>query len=109
MVCVIAIAGVVWAQDAPVKVAETQAKQAAVTKVVPDYPPIAKQMKISGRVEVSAVIGLDGSVEKADVVSGNPLLTNAAVSAMKKWKFTPFSADGKPFKAQATISFEFKM
>ena len=108
-ICLLAIAGLVWAQDAPVKVTEEAAKQAAVTKVVPDYPAIARQMKLAGRVEVSAVIGVDGSVEKAEIVSGNPLLSGAATTALKKWKFTPFTADGKPYRAQTTITFEFKM
>jgi outer membrane biosynthesis protein TonB len=48
-------------------------------------------------------------VEKAEIVSGNPLLSGAATTALKKWKFTPFTADGKPYRAQATIAFEFKM
>jgi outer membrane biosynthesis protein TonB len=43
------------------------------------------------------------------IVSGNPVLTKAAVEAVKKWKFTPVMEDGKPARAVAPISLEFKM
>jgi protein TonB len=97
------------AQDAPIRVAEQVAKQAAIEKVVPDYPPMARQLKLAGRVEIEALIDTAGNVEKTQVVSGNPLLTSAAVAALKKWKFTPFNADGRPYRAVTTITFDFKL
>jgi protein TonB len=95
--------------EAQVKVGDAQAKQAAVVKVMPEYPAMAKQMRLSGRVELEATIDLEGNVEKVQVVSGNPLLSSAAVAAVKKWKFNPFTEDGKPIRAVANIAFDFKL
>lgn len=97
------------ALEAQIKVGEAQAKQAAVVKVMPEYPTMAKQMRLSGKVEVEATIDMEGNVEKVQVISGNPLLSSAAVAALKKWKFTPFTEEGKPIRAVASISFDFKL
>ena len=109
VLCVLGLAGAALCQDSPVRVSEVVAKQAAVEKVVPEYPTMAKQMRLAGRVEVEAVINTDGSVEKTQVISGHALLSSAAVAALKRWKFTPFGADGKPARAVTTISFDFKL
>ncbi len=103
-----AVAGTssLWAEDA-VRVSEAEFKKAAVTKVVPDYPPLAKQLRVAGRAEVDVYVAEDGSVEKAEPLSGNPLFTSAATNALKKWKFTPFKADGKAVKAVGKVAFDF--
>ena len=98
-----------WGQPPPVRITEVQARRAAVSMVVPDYPPLARQMRLTGHVEVDTFIDTDGNVERTQVLVGNALLSSAAVTALKKWKFTPFSADGKPFRVVVTISFEFKL
>lgn len=105
----LAVLAAATALEAQVKVGDAQAKQAAVVKVMPEYPAMAKQMRLSGRVEVEAMIDLEGNVERVQVVSGNPLLSSAAVAAVKKWKFTPFTEDGKPIRAVASIAFDFKL
>ena len=98
-----------WGQPPPVRIAQAQARHAAISTVAPDYPSLAKHMRLTGRVEVDAFIDTDGNVARTEVLVGNPLLSSAAVTALKKWKFTPFSADGKPFRVVATISFDFKL
>ena len=82
---------------------------AAKTKVSPDYPPIAKQLKIEGSVELEVLVAESGAVEKVNIVSGNPMLTKPASDALKKWKFAPFTSDGKAVKALAPISMSFKL
>jgi TonB family protein len=82
--------------------------KAALTKPHPAYSPVARQMKIAGRVEVEALVNEDGAVESAKAVTGNPLLTQSALSAVEKWKFTPFTSDGKPVKAICTLVFDFR-
>ena len=57
--------------------------KAAVAKPAPEYTSIARQMKVAGHVEIEAVISSDGSVEDATAVTGNPLLTQSAVNAVK--------------------------
>jgi hypothetical protein len=48
-------------------------------------------------------------VEKVSVVSGNTVLASGATAALKKWKFTPFTAEGKPCKALARLKFDFNL
>ncbi len=109
LLCVFGLSVAAWSQEALLKVDEADAKGAAVSKVVPEYPQMAKQMRLAGRVEVEVVIDAEGNVEKTQVVSGNALLSSAASMALKKWKFTPFSSGGKPVRAVTTIGFDFKL
>lgn len=98
-----------FAQDAPKKVSKSEGLNAATTKVPPDYPAIAKQLKIEGAVELEALVSEGGVVEKVNIVSGNPILTRPASDAVKKWKFAPFTSDGKTVKALVPVSLTFKM
>jgi TonB family protein len=54
------------------------------------------------------VIAADGTVENVNISSGNPLLTRPCAKALHDWRFKPFLQDGKPARAVAPISFEFK-
>jgi TonB family protein len=96
------------AQDVK-KVSRDEAMSAAISKVHPDYPPAAKQLKIEGTVEIDIVIDESGNVEKASSVSGNAMLTRPAADALKRWKFKPFQENGKPVKAEATLAVTFKL
>jgi protein TonB len=104
----IALAAAGFCQDGPKKLSHAEAMSAAVSKVEPEYPPLAKQLKIVGVVDLEAVVSEDGSVEKVNVVDGNPVLTKAGTEALMKWKFKPVTADGKAVKAVAPITFSFK-
>jgi protein TonB len=95
------------AEGTPKRITPGEALSAAVTKVQPEYPVMAKQLKITGSVELDVTIGENGSVETVTPVSGNPVLTKPAADALKKWKFKPFSQDGSPVKAQAAIKISF--
>lgn len=93
---------------ADLRVGTADALKAATSRVQPQYPPVARQMKIAGHVEIEAVVGADGSVASAKAISGNPMLTQPAVSAVEKWKFTPFTSNGEPTKAIVTLGFDFR-
>jgi protein TonB len=97
------------AQEAPKKVSRSEGLNAATTKASPEYPAIAKQLKIEGSVELEALVTETGTVEKVNIVSGNPVLTRPACDAVKKWKFAPFTTEGKPVKALVPVSMSFKM
>src|SRR5437763_837261 len=90
---------ILFAQDAPKKVTKLEGLNAATNKVQPEYPVMAKQLKIEGPVELEAEVSEAGVVEKVNIVSGNPVLTRPAVDAIKKWKFAPFTEGGKAVKA----------
>jgi protein TonB len=92
-----------------IHVTQSEAVKAAKDKVQPDYPAMAKQLHLEGAVQVQAHISESGAVEDVKPLTGNAVLMNAAVAALKKWKFTPFTADGKPTRAVADMSFNFKL
>ncbi len=104
----IALAAAGFCADGAKKLTRAEAMSAAVTKVEPEYPAFARQLRVSGDVNLEAVVAEDGSVEKVNVVDGNPILTKAGVDALMKWKFKPATADGKPVKSLAPILFSFK-
>jgi protein TonB len=97
------------AQDSDIKVSRSEAMKAATSKVPPVYPAMAKQLRLEGDVEVEAHITESGTVESVKPLTGNLILMNAAVDAIKRWKFTPFTEGGKPVKAVAPIQFSFKL
>src|SRR5579871_468235 len=69
----------------------------------PVYPPLAKQARISGTVELSAVIGKDGHVQDLKVIKGHPLLVQAALDAVKNWVYRPTLLNGEPVEVSTTI------
>lgn len=93
--------------DEAVRVPSSEGVKAAIKKAEPVYPPMAKQMNISGTAEVDVFVNTDGTVEKVDIIKGNALLTAAAATAAKGWKFTPFTVEGAPAKAVFRLAFDF--
>jgi len=59
------------------------------SRVAPNYPELAKKMHIRGIVRLEAVVRTNGSVKSTRVLGGNPVLVDAAVEAVAKWKFDP--------------------
>ena len=72
------------------------------TKVAPEYPPLAKQMNVTGKVKIETTIAADGHVLNTKVIGGSPLLVNAALDAVKRWRFEPGPRD-----TTEVIEFEF--
>jgi TonB family protein len=81
----------------------------ALTRVAAIYPPIAKQMKASGEVQVAITIDENGRVIEAKATSGHPALRSAAEEAAKKWVFKPASLDGKPMRQRDVLTFTFNL
>lgn len=78
-----------------------------VRKVLPSYPLIAKNMRLSGSVVLHAVIGTDGSVRQLQVLSGNILLARAALEAVREWRYQPTRLSGEPVEVETTITVNF--
>lgn len=97
------------AQDVAVHVSQAEAIKAAKEKPAPEYPAMAKQLHLEGEVQVQAQISETGSVLEVKPLTGNAVLAGAAVNAMKRWRFVPFTADGKPHKVVTEMSFNFKL
>lgn len=60
-----------------------------VTRVTPEYPSVAKTMNIAGIVRVEAVVAGNGVVKSTEIKGGHPVLAEAAVRAVRKWKWEP--------------------
>lgn len=72
-------------------------------KVAPVYPDIARKMSISGTVKVVVVVAPNGNLKSTKLVGGHPLLVNAAMDALKQWKFEPASEE-----STGTVEFKFQ-
>lgn len=81
----------------------------AIKKPAPAYPPIAKAARAAGAVQVQVTISEDGRVIDAQVVSGHPLLRDAAVQAARQWVFKPTELSGVPVKVQGVLTFNFTL
>ncbi|MBO0798364.1 MAG: TonB family protein, partial [Blastocatellia bacterium] len=81
----------------------------AIKKITPPYPPIAKAARASGAVLVQVLIGEDGRVEDAQVISGHQLLRETALQAAKQWVFRPTTLSGVPVKVQGVLTFNFNL
>jgi TonB family protein len=82
---------------------------AAVKRVEPGYPDVARQNKQLGSVRVEVGIDEQGNVATARALSGPLLLQNAAVAAARGWKFRPSTIGGVPVKTTTVIIFNFKL
>lgn len=67
-----------------------------ISKVLPAYPPEAKQQKVRGEVVLDVTLKEDGTVDAINLIDGNPLLAEAATTAVKQWRYQPLLLQGKP-------------
>jgi TonB family protein len=81
----------------------------AIKKVQPSYPPIAKAARASGPVQVQVTISETGEVIEATVISGHPLLREAALQAARQWLFQPTELSAVPVKVQGILTFNFTL
>jgi len=75
----------------------------------PVYPPLARAARISGVVRLQAVISRDGAIMDLRVMSGHPLLVQAAMSAVKQWLFQPTYLNGDPVEVATDIEVNFTL
>lgn len=75
----------------------------------PNYPPLAKQARIQGAVKFQAVIGKDGTIKNLQLVSGHPLLVQAATDAVKQWVYQPTLLNGEPVEVLTQIDVNFTL
>lgn len=75
----------------------------------PAYPALAKQARISGTVRFTAVIGRDGAIANLTLVSGHPLLVQAAQDAVKQWRYRPTLLNGEPVEVLTQIDVNFTL
>jgi TonB family protein len=74
----------------------------AKSRVAPIYPEVARRMSIAGIVRLAVVVAPNGSVKSSKPIGGHPLLVDAAMDAMKQWKFEP-----GPTESSGIVEFKF--
>jgi periplasmic protein TonB len=80
-----------------------------IKKVNPEYPEEARSQRIRGVVVLMAVISKEGKIVDLKPVSGDPLLTAAAVKAVKKWRYKPYLLQGRPVEVDTQIQVNFTL
>jgi protein TonB len=91
----------------PVAVSEDAARALLVHTVNPVYPQEAAAQKLHGPVVLQAVIGRDGSVQDLKILRGYFILGRAASTAVKQWRFQPYTVNGRAVSTQTVITVNF--
>ena len=92
-----------------IRQSESAARARVRTKVEPEYPAEARDRGVEGEVLLQVVVGADGSVAQATVISGHPLLNDAALEAVKQWKFDPYVLDGQAVETDTKVRIRFSL
>jgi len=91
----------------PRPMSEGVMEAALLTKVQPEYPSSARLMHISGTVRLQAIIGKDGRVRDVQVLSGHPLLVQAALAAVREWRYRPTELNHEIVEVETEITVNF--
>jgi TonB family protein len=92
-----------------IRVGGNVAQANLIVKVTPVYPPDAKQARIQGKVSFTATIGKDGTIQNLDVLTGEPVLVQAAQDAVKQWIYKPTLLNGNPVEVITQIDVNFTL
>jgi protein TonB len=92
-----------------IRVASRVAEANLIHDVTPQYPPEAGRARIEGTVVLMAVIGTDGTVKDMRVESGLPILAQAAMDAVKQWRYRPYMVNGEPVEVDSRITINFTL
>jgi len=93
--------------ETPSRVGANVAQKNLVSSVDPTYPPLAKAARIEGNVLLQVVISKEGAVTDIKVVSGHPLLNDAAMDAVRQWRYKPVLLNGQPISVITTVTLKF--
>ena len=75
-----------------------------VYRVEPTYPVLMKQIGKSGKVDLHAIIGEDGTIQSLEAVGGDPMFFMSAMQAVKQWRYTPTMLNGQAVKVDTYIT-----
>ena len=80
-----------------------------VTSVPPAYPPLATAARVQGNVLLQVEISVQGLVQNVTVLSGHPLLNEAAIQAVRKWTYKPIIVNGQTVPVITTVTVNFTL
>ncbi len=95
------------AHPAPLHMSEGVMEASLIHKVQPAYPAIARAIHLAGTVRLRAIIAADGSIRQVDVISGNPLLAQSAIAAVREWRYRPTRLNGEAVEVETLITVNF--
>jgi periplasmic protein TonB len=78
-----------------------------IYRVQPVYPPLARQARVQGSVELRAIISRTGTIENLIVVRGHPMLSAAAIDAVRRWRYRPYLLNSQPVEVETEITVNF--
>ena len=94
--------------EGPVKIGGQVKEAKLLSSVNPVYPIAAKEAGVQGDVVINAVIDKSGRVRQMKVASGPVLLRQAALNAMREWRYSPSTLDGQPIDGQVVVTLQFR-
>ncbi|MBM3745757.1 MAG: M56 family metallopeptidase, partial [Acidobacteria bacterium] len=99
------------AQDPPskIRVGGGVQQKKLVKQVPPAYPPLAKQAGIQGTVRLTTILAKDGTVKEVQLVRGHPLLVEAALEAVRQWRYEPTLLNGQPVEVVTQVDLNFRL
>ena len=92
-----------------VRVSSGVAQGLLTHQVRPEYPALARSARIQGSVVLQATIGKDGAIQNLHLLSGHPLLTQAAMEAVRQWRYRPCLLNNEPVEVDTTIQVNFTL
>ncbi len=78
-----------------------------IHRVQPVYPALARQARIQGQVVLQAIISRDGAIENLQVLHGHPMLVQAALDAVRQWRYRPYVLNGEPVEVETQVTVNF--
>ena len=80
-----------------------------IHRVQPQYPPLARSVRVQGSVVLAAVIGKEGAIENLRLISGHPMLVPAAIEAVRQWRYRPYILNGEAVEVETQITVNFML
>jgi protein TonB len=93
----------------PLKLSEPIVEAQLISRIEPRYPPLPLQLKKEGTVVLHAIIGRDGRINALEVVSGSPFFVQAALDAVRQWRYRPTMLNGEPVEVETSITVIFRL
>ena len=104
-----ALPSVEVAPPQPVPISANNAESMLLRRVEPTYPELAKRARVQGVVLLQVTVDETGMVTEVSVLQGNPLLNQAAVDAVRQWRYRPFQQHGQPVACMTTVTVIFNL
>ncbi len=96
-------------EKGPVRVSSGVMEGIAIRKTMPVYPAIAREAHVQGVVTLQATIAKNGTIENLRVVNGPAMLQQAAINAVKAWRYRPYLLNGEPVEVETTVNVDFSL